>query len=153
METFVVTWREVLVVVILVLAIYIAELLLLMRAGGALRRPTWLSMIEEKKFEADFRLQIADLSKRVAMLETASALRTALATQPLSSSEFDWSVTPTPPIKPEVQESDKEDLEQQENVFQQAVKMAENGSSASDLVEKCGISLSEADMIIALHKP
>ncbi len=33
MESFVVTWRELLFVLVLVLAIYIAELLLLMRAG------------------------------------------------------------------------------------------------------------------------
>lgn len=153
METFIVSWREVLVVVILVLAIYIAELLLLMRAGGALRKPQWLSMIEEKKFEAEIRLQLEGLSNRVAMLETTSALRATLSTQPLSASEFDWSVAPTPPIKPDVQEQVQEDLVGQENAFQRAVQMAEKGSSAAELVEECGISHSEADMIIALHKP
>lgn len=153
METFIVTWREVLVILVLVLAIYIAELLLLMRAGGALRKPQWLSMIEEKKFEAEIRLQLEELSKRIAMLETSGALRAALSTQPLSSSEFDWSVAPTPPIKPEVQDQIQEDSVGQENAFQRAVQMAEKGSSATELVEECGISHSEADMIIALHKP
>lgn len=155
METFVITWREVLLVVVLVLAVYIAELLLLMRAGGVLRKPGWLSMIEEKKFEADMRQQLEELGRRVAMLEAGAALRAALPTQPLSSSEFDWSVTPTPPIRPDVQPQaiEEETQTQQENVFQKAVQMAGKGVSAEELVARCGISRGEADMIIALHKP
>ncbi|MDA8094517.1 MAG: DUF2802 domain-containing protein [Betaproteobacteria bacterium] len=38
MESFVVTWREILIVVVVVLAVYIAEMLLLMRVGPRRRR-------------------------------------------------------------------------------------------------------------------
>ncbi len=152
LDTFIVTWRELLGAVVLVLAVYIAEMLLLMRAGGALRKPRWLSIIEEKKFEAELRQQLESLSRRVAVIEAGAALKASLPTQPLSSSEFGWSVTPTPPLKPDV-EKHEEGGPQQENAFQRAIKMAERGSLANDLVEECGISHSEADMIIALHKP
>lgn len=152
METFVVTWRELLILVVLVLAVYIAEMLLLMRAGGALRKPRWLSIIEEKKFETELRQQIESLSRRMSIIEASVALKASMPTQPLSSSEFGWSVTPTPPIKPDVEIPEDAD-QQQENAFQRAVKMAEKGGVANDLVEECGISQSEADMIVALHKP
>lgn len=152
MDTFVVTWRELLILVVLVLAVYIAEMLLLMRAGGALRKPRWLSIIEEKKFETELRQQIESLSRRLSIIEASVALKASMPTQPLSSSEFGWSVTPTPPIKPDVEILEDAD-QQQENAFQRAVKMAEKGGVANDLVEECGISQSEADMIVALHKP
>lgn len=152
MDTFVVTWRELLILVVLVLAVYIAEMLLLMRAGGALRKPRWLSIIEEKKFETELRQQIELLSRRVSIIEASAALKASMPTQPLSSSEFGWSVTPTPPIKPDVEILEDTD-QQQDNAFQRAIKMAEKGGVANDLVEECGISQSEADMIVALHKP
>ena len=35
----------------------------------------------------------------------------------------------------------------------EAVRMAREGASARELVEKLGISLTEADLILALHRP
>lgn len=152
MEAVVVTWRELLVVVILVLAVYIAEMLLMMRAGGALRRPRWLSMIQEKTVETELRQQIEALTKRVAMIETGNALKASLPTQPLSSAEFDWSVTPVPPIQPGLPEPTQEAFVEAENAYQRAVKMAQQGAVADTLVEECGISHSEAELIVSMHK-
>lgn len=152
MEAIVVTWRELLIVVVLVLAVYIAEMLLMMRAGGALRKPRWLSMMEEKTVEAELRQQIDALTKRVAVIETGNALKAALPTQPLSSAEFDWSVTPTPPIQPEPSAPTKEAVIEAENAYQRAVKMAQQGVEADALVEECGISHSEAELIVSMHK-
>lgn len=152
MEAIVVTWRELLIVVVLVLAVYIAEMLLMMRAGGALRKPRWLSIIHEKTVEAELRQQLEALTKRVAMLETAAALKASLPTQPLSSEEFDWSVAPTPPIQPTLPEVTQEERVESETAYQRAVKMAQQGAETQTLVEECGISHSEAELIVSMYK-
>jgi type IV secretory pathway VirB10-like protein len=152
LEAIVVTWRELLVVVILVLAVYIAEMLLMMRAGGALRKPRWLSIIHEKTVEAELRQQLEALTKRVAMIETGIALKASLPTQPLSSAEFDWSVTPTPPIPPSLPETSQEEKVESETAYQRAVKMAQQGGEAQTLVDECGISHSEAELIVSMYK-
>jgi len=70
-ENIVITWRELLLVVAVVLAVYIAEMLLVMRASGGLRRPRWLDMIQEKKAEAELRRELEGLRLRVEQLEAA----------------------------------------------------------------------------------
>lgn len=69
MENIVVTWRELLVVVALVLAVYIAEMLLVMRANGGLRKPRWLDMIQDKRAELELRQDLDVLAARVEQLE------------------------------------------------------------------------------------
>jgi len=69
LENIVITWRELLMVVALVLAVYIAEMLLVMRSSGGLRKPRWLDMIKEKQAEAELRLDIEALAARVVKLE------------------------------------------------------------------------------------
>lgn len=152
METIIITWRELLVVIILVLAVYIAEMLLMMRAGGALRKPRWLSIIQEKTVEAELRQQIEALTKRISAIETGIALKANLPTQPLSNAEFDWSITPTPPIQSILAESAKNDSASAESAYQYAVRIAREGTSVETLVEECGISHSEAELIISMHK-
>ena len=69
MNSIVITWRELLVVVALILAVYIAEMLLMLRAGGELRKPRWLGMLREKKLELELRAEIEALEQRVAGVE------------------------------------------------------------------------------------
>jgi hypothetical protein len=152
LEAIVVTWRELLLLVVVVLAVYVAELLLMMRAGGALRKPRWLSIIQEKTFEAELRQQIEALAKRVAILETSMALKAALPSQPLSS-EFDWPATsvltahntPTPEAVEKIETEST-------SAYQRAVQMAQQGVKADVLVQECGISQSEADLIVSMQK-
>ena len=154
MEAIVVTWRELLLVVILVLAVYIAEMLLMMRSGGALRKPRWLNMIQEKASEAELQQQLDALTKRVAVLETSLALKSSLASHKIPSAELDWSLTPPSSEPPIPAAKDTEDqVRAAETAFQKAVEMAKHGSSAEALVESCGISHSEADLIISMQKP
>ena len=154
MEAIVVTWRELLLVVILVLAVYIAEMLLMMRSGGALRKPRWLNMIQEKASEAELQQQLDALTKRVAVLETSLALKSSLASHTISSAELDWSLTPPPSqAAHEVLEPEDKTKAVEAAAFQKAVEMAKQGSSADVLVESCGISHSEADLIISMQKP
>ncbi|MFM9913480.1 MAG: DUF2802 domain-containing protein [Methylophilaceae bacterium] len=155
MEAIVVTWRELLLLVALVLAVYVAELLLMMRAGGALRKPRWLNMIQEKTFESELRQQLEVLSKRVAVLETSMALKAALPTQPLSSAEFDWTITPTPPVHaaPAAVEAKVEEEAEAKLAYKRALQMAQQGAKAEELVQECGISQSEAELIVSMLKP
>ena len=69
MENIVITWRELLIVIILVLAVYIAELLLMMRSSGGLRKPRWLDVIRDTRSEAELREEVEVLNKRVEQLE------------------------------------------------------------------------------------
>ncbi len=69
MEQIVITWRELMIVIVLVLAVYIAEMLLVMRTSGGLRKPRWLDMIQEKKAEGELREEIEALAARVEQLE------------------------------------------------------------------------------------
>ena len=69
MESIVITWRELLIVVALILAVYIAEMLLLMRTGGSLlRKPRWLGLIHEKRAEIELRSDIEQIKERLTLL-------------------------------------------------------------------------------------
>lgn len=155
MEAIVVTWRELLLVVILVLAVYIAEMLLMMRSGGALRKPRWLNIIQEKASEGELQQQLDALAKRVSVLETSLALKSSLASHTLSSAELDWSLTPPPSASTSdvAQNPESKAKEAEAAAFQKAVEMAKQGSNADVLVASCGISHSEADLIISMQKP
>lgn len=71
MESIVITWRELLLVVAIVLGVYVAEMLLMMRVSGGLRKPRWLGMIQEKKFEAELRKELDALRQRIEKLEAS----------------------------------------------------------------------------------
>lgn len=74
-ENIVITWRELLLVVAVVLAVYVAEMLLVIRANGGLRKPRWLSMIHEKRVESELRQEIEALRGRVERLEASLPLQ------------------------------------------------------------------------------
>jgi len=67
-ESIVITWRELLIVVALILAVYIAEMLFLMRTGeGVLRRRR---VPEQRNDELlQIRNDVADLNTRIVALE------------------------------------------------------------------------------------
>lgn len=118
--TIVITWRELLLFIAVVLAIYIAEMLLMLRVSGGLRKPRWLDLIREKRMEAELRRELDALRERVERLE---------ARLPLPE-EGDDADTP----------------------YNRAILLARQGADASQLVEQCGISRGEADLIIAMQK-
>src|SRR5690348_14576117 len=122
MEALVVTWREVLVVVIAVLAIYVAELVLLMRWSGR-----WGRSKRAARSSADQRAidgltrEVGELRKQVARLQgDLDKLRSAPA----------GSVSP----------------------YNLAIQMARQGANASDVASGCGISRGEAELIVALYR-
>jgi hypothetical protein len=118
--TIVITWRELLLFIAVVLAIYIAEMLLMLRVSGGLRKPRWLDLIHEKRAEAELRRELEALRERVEKLE---------ARLPLPE-ESDGADTP----------------------YNRAILLARQGADASQLVEQCGISRGEADLIVAMQR-
>jgi len=122
LEAIVITWRELLVVVAIILAVYIAELLLLTRSGGIpLRKPRLLGAIQEKRAESAARKEIAQLHQRLAVVEERLAQQDAAQV----------SDPPSPYLR--------------------AIQMAKHGHDAESLAASCGISRSEAELIIAMH--
>lgn len=121
MESFVITWRELLIVVALILAVYIAEMLLLMRASGSpLRKPRWLGRINEKHVELELRQEIEQIKERLILLE---------------SKHYQL---------PEVEASET-------TPYQRAIHLARQGRDAISISEGCGISRGEAELIVSMH--
>ena len=124
MEALVVTWREVLVVVIAVLAVYVVELVLLLRWSGRWNRN---GAKRAAKPGADARAidgltrEMGELGKQVARLQSeVDKLRTA----------------PAGGVSP----------------YNLAIQMARQGASANDVASGCGISRGEAELIVALYR-
>lgn len=124
MEALVVTWRELLVVVVAVLVIYIVELLLLLRWSGT--RGTWswrrgVKASPESASDDGLVREIGDLRQQVARLQgDLDKLQAAPAA----------SVSP----------------------YNLAIQMARQGAGAGEVASGCGISRGEAELIVALYR-
>lgn len=130
MEAIVITWRELLVVVVLVLAVYIAELLLLMRSGSSsLHKPRWLALIQGKQAEDALRSE-QELRREIELLQQRLALIEARLLQP-QSSVADADVSSSPYLR--------------------AIQSARQGHDAEYLASTCGISRGEAELLISMH--
>lgn len=122
-ESIVITWRELLIVVALILAVYIAEMLLLMRTGvGVLRKRRMPETVRNDAEETKLRSEIESLGSRVAALE-----------QFIHQLQAENASESTP--------------------YSRAIQMARQGRDASRISESCGISRGEAELIISMHGP
>ena len=124
METLVITWRELLIAVVLVLAVYIAEMLLLMRSGKDRGRKLWQRGAETNAHTREIRaleMDVAELSGKLEeMRKELEQLKTAQR------------VAATP--------------------YNHAIQMAQRGCDANELAASCGISRAEAELIVAMHR-
>ena len=122
MESIVITWRELLVVVALILAVYIAEMLLLMRTGGSLlRKPRWLNHIQEKRSDQELRHDIEQIKERLNLLEA------------------------------KLQQSERMEANVGASPYQRAIHLARQGRDVTSIAEGCGISRGEAELIVSMH--
>jgi len=121
-ETLVITWRELLIVVVLVLAVYIDEMLLLTRSRRHIGWRIWqkasVANAQSHELEA-VRTELAQLREQLAKLQA----------------EFDQmkSVAASTP-------------------YSQAIQMAQQGLDANQVAASCGISRGEAELIVALYR-
>ncbi len=124
MEALVITWRELSIVIVAVLGVYIAELALLLRWSGKRGFKSWKRGGQpnpEAQRLSSMSLEIAELRKHLGRLEAeVEKLRSANAA----------SVSP----------------------YNQAIQMARQGLGAADVASGCGISRGEAELIVALYR-
>jgi len=123
-EAVVITWRELLIVVVAVLGLYVAELVLLVRWIGAPGNKPWKRALQpnaEAQRLSRLNAEIVDLREQVSRLESdLEKLRSASAAN----------VSP----------------------YNQAIHMARQGLTASEVAIACGISRGEAELIVALYR-
>jgi len=129
-ESLVVTWRELLIVVIAVLVVYAAEVLLLLHWSGKQGlRPRGLLRPWRRTGQANTDNQavnslgqeLGELRRQVAHLQA----------------DLEKLKSPVPPaVSP----------------YNQAIQMARQGLSASEVASGCGISRGEAELIVALYR-
>jgi len=124
LDSLVITWRELLIVIAVVLAVYIAEMLLLMRSkrGGRVK-PDVASL--EPKFEAleseieTLREQLLNFKEQLDQLKAAPQPQT-------NTSSF--------------------------SPYSQAIQLAQQGAEVDEVAANCGISRGEAELIVAMHR-
>lgn len=128
MDTIVITWRELLIGAIVVLAIYAAEILLLLRYGRSPGLRVWRrgARASADSFAvAPLREEIAELRHQLGEVRAEVA---ALRSAPPPGKE----ATPTP--------------------YAQAIQLAKGGGQAGEVATRCGISRGEAELIVALYR-
>lgn len=127
MESMVVTWRELLIVIAVVLAVYVAEMLLLLRSKRGGRRAS---------FDAP------PLSPRVDALEDEME---QIREQLLNFKDQLDRIKTAPPPPPQVSM-------QPPSPYSQAILLAKQGAEVDEVAENCGISRGEAELIVAMHR-
>ena len=124
MESLVISWPELLVVVVAVLAVYAGGLFLLLRWSGRREIGLWKRLgpvSADSQVLNGLSLEIGELRKQVARLH-GEIERLKSATSPAASP------------------------------YNQAIQMARQGLSASEVASGCGISRGEAELIVALYR-
>ena len=124
MEALVISWRELLVIVVVVVGLYVAELALLLRWWGNRGARPWKRGAQpttETQVLNSMSLEIAELRKQVAHLQA----------------ELDKVKSASPPAA---------------SPYNQAIQLARQGLSASEVASGCGISRGEAELIVALYR-
>lgn len=124
MESFVITWRELLIGALLVLVVYIAEMLLLMRSPKPLGLRIWQRGAEAQAIAQNREVQYLELE----LTQLQDQVRHL-------QSEIDQMKTQQAAATP----------------YSNAIQMAEQGLNVSDVASRCGISRGEAELIVAMH--
>ena len=127
MESFVITWRELLLVAVLVLAVYIAEMLLLMRSAKPRGWRIW-----QRGAEANAQVQVKNREVQSLELEFAQLHEQVDRLQ----KELEQLKAQQAAVTP----------------YTHAIQMAQQGLNVNEVAASCGISRGEAELIVALHR-
>jgi len=123
---FVLSWKELLIAGIIVLAVYIAEMLLLLGSGKSLGLPFGRRRAESK--------ELAEIKARLARLEALQQARLAPPTESADSADTIVEIASTP--------------------YSRAFNLAKQGVDVTQVAASCGISRAEAELIVAMqNKP
>lgn len=124
MDGILIGWRELLILVIVLLAVYVAEMLLLLRRGGNAGWRLWQRGAEaqvQNQALIDLRREVAELRAQVQVHE-----------EKLERSA---------PAVPEAA-----------TPYGQAIAMAQQGCDVASVASGCGITRGEAELIVALYR-
>lgn len=156
MDSIIITWRELLLVLAAVLAVYVAEMLLLLRRGGNAGWRLWqrgaqahaqVQALGELRAQIEaLRLEAAQLRARLERLEGQGVPAAGLdgaadrfaAFQSLQGTAFRAGAA--------------ESLEAADTPYGHAIRMARAGKAVAEVVNDCGISRGEAELIVALYR-
>lgn len=123
---FVLSWKELLIAGIIVLAVYIAEMLLLLGSGKSLGLPFGRRRAESK--------DLAEIKARLARLEALQQARLTPPTESADSADTIVEIASTP--------------------YSRAFSLAKQGVDVTQVAASCGISRAEAELIVAMqNKP
>lgn len=123
---FVLSWKELLIAGIIVLAVYIAEMLLLLGSGKSLGLPFGRRRAESK--------ELAEIKARLARLEALQQARLTPPTESADSADTIVEIASTP--------------------YSRAFSLAKQGVDVTQVAASCGISRAEAELIVAMqNKP
>ena len=118
--SFVITWKELLIAGIIVMAVYIAEMLLLMSSGKSIAWRFWRRRAETQEL-AELKKQLAGLEIRIVRLEESGDSADTL--EEITS-----------------------------NSYGKAFSLAKQGMDVAQVATNCGISRSEAELIVAMQR-
>lgn len=155
MDSIIITWRELLLVLAAVLAVYVAEMLLLLRRGGNAGWRLWQRGAQahaQAQALAELRAQIealrtegAQLRNRIEQLEAGGAVvPPASGTGPATP----WAGT-MPPLPAPGAAGWPEGAD---TPYGHAIRMAREGRPVADVASDCRISRGEAELIVALYR-
>jgi len=151
MDSIIITWRELLLVLAAVLAVYVAEMLLLLRRNGNAGWRLWQRGAQahaQARALAEVRAQVEamriELEQMRERLRDSSQSRSGTSVRPGSDGERQApNDRGSPPLPPSVEA---------DTPYGQAIRMAREGRAVVELASECGISRGEAELIVALYR-
>lgn len=163
MDSIIITWREILLIVAVFLAVYVAEMLLLLRRGG---NPGWRrwqrgaqanaqtrALAELRAQIEALRLELGQLRARVDAPE-AAAQRAAMAAAAANDRVPAPRLPSAYPASGTAPDTGLFRGGQGEagSPYAQAIHMAREGRAVSEVASDCSISRGEAELIVALYR-
>lgn len=154
MDSIIITWRELLLVLAAVLAVYVAEMLLLLRRGG---NPGWRLWQRGAQAHAQARA-LAELRAQMDALRLETAqLRARLDASAVpggasSASMLDASRRPAAASGMGGRSDMHGVAESADTPYGHAIRMAREGRAVAEVAGDCGISRGEAELIVALYR-
>lgn len=156
MDSIIITWRELLLVLAAVLAVYVAEMLLLLRRGG---NPGWRlwqrgaqahaqarALVELRGQIEALRLETAQLRARLDAAGATGLPSPSAGAMPDPSREFLAGAGPSAPA------GGYGAAESADTPYGHAIRMAREGRAIAEVATDCGISRGEAELIVALYR-